>query len=104
MPLAFLQPPATDCRGALLRDPQAHHFCLWKLNFHCWCVNRGRGGGRGGGRGDKGKGDTAAHIYKIVKMIKDRNFEPVIVFSFSRRCVSSETPSTRLCKFSKMSL
>ncbi|EIE19880.1 HUA enhancer 2 [Coccomyxa subellipsoidea C-169] len=52
---------------------------------------RGRGRGRnsggrsGGGRGDKGKGDTAAHIYKIVKMIKDRNFEPVIVFSFSRR-------------------
>lgn len=60
-------------------------------------MDRGRGGGRGGGgRGDKGKGDTAAHIYKIVKMIKDRNFEPVIVFSFSRRYVGRTSPQISL--------
>lgn len=49
---------------------------------------RGRGGGRGEGRGGPGrgdKGDIAGNIYKIIKMIKEKNLEPVIVFSFSRR-------------------
>ena len=51
-------------------------------------VCRGRGGGRGEGRGGAGKGDKgdiAGNIYKIIKMIKEKNLEPVIVFSFSRR-------------------
>ncbi|KAL3642841.1 Helix-loop-helix protein 2 [Castilleja foliolosa] len=42
--------------------------------------------GRGGGR--IGKGGTASggsDIYKIVKMIMERKFQPVIIFSFSRR-------------------
>ncbi|CAM6102427.1 unnamed protein product [Calypogeia fissa] len=43
---------------------------------------RGKGG-RGGGRG--GGGDSKTDIYKIVKMIMERKFQPVIVFSFSRR-------------------
>ncbi|KAK9838518.1 hypothetical protein WJX81_004706 [Elliptochloris bilobata] len=48
---------------------------------------RGRGRGRGrGGRGDnKGGGDTADDISKILKLIQLRKFDPVIVFSFSRR-------------------
>lgn len=52
----------------------------------------GRGMGRGGrgGRGGKGRGSAGGtnggmDIYKIVKMIKERKFHPVIVFSFSRR-------------------
>ncbi len=49
-------------------------------------VGRGRGRSRGGGRGAKGDADVSVNIRKIIKMIKDRNFEPVIVFSFSRRC------------------
>jgi superfamily II RNA helicase len=52
------------------------------------CARRGRERGRGaGGRGDKAQADLATNIRKIIKMIKDRNYEPVIVFSFSRRCV-----------------
>ncbi|GFP79414.1 superkiller viralicidic activity 2-like 2 [Phtheirospermum japonicum] len=42
--------------------------------------------GRGGGR--IGKGGTTSggsDIYKIVKMIMERKFQPVIIFSFSRR-------------------
>jgi ATP-dependent RNA helicase DOB1 len=34
---------------------------------------------KGGGQGE------SSDIYKIVKMIMERNFQPVIVFSFSRR-------------------
>ena len=51
-------------------------------------MGRGRGGGRGAGRNGPGsgdKGDIAGNIYKIIKMIKEKNLEPVIVFSFSRR-------------------
>ncbi|XP_052733071.1 DExH-box ATP-dependent RNA helicase DExH10 isoform X2 [Vigna angularis] len=46
----------------------------------------GRRGGKGGGRGGKG-GNTSggSDIYKIVKMIMERKFQPVIIFSFSRR-------------------
>ena len=36
------------------------------------------------------KGDLAGNIYKIIKMIKDKSLEPVIVFSFSRRRVQSQ--------------
>ena len=43
---------------------------------------RGRGG-RLGGRG--GKGGSGSDCYKIVKMIMERNYEPVIVFAFSKR-------------------
>ncbi|KAI3427412.1 hypothetical protein D9Q98_010327 [Chlorella vulgaris] len=50
-------------------------------------------GGGGGGKGKKGGGvrDLAgaakeeSDIFKIVRMIADRNFDPVIVFSFSKR-------------------
>ena len=52
----------------------------------------GRGRGRGRGRGGRGRGtnkpdsgDLAADIIKILKMIKQRQLEPVIVFSFARR-------------------
>lgn len=52
---------------------------------------RGRGnqgGGRLGaaGKGAKGKGTGGpSDCYKIVKMIMERNYEPVIVFSFSKK-------------------
>lgn len=48
----------------------------------------GKGGGGGGGKGakgGKGSGGGGSDIYKIVKMIMERKFQPVIVFSFSRR-------------------
>jgi hypothetical protein len=45
------------------------------------CRDRGRGRGRGGGGGDTGE-----DIAKILKLIQMRKFDPVIVFSFSRRC------------------
>ncbi|CAK9224731.1 unnamed protein product [Sphagnum jensenii] len=45
---------------------------------------RSRGGG-GRGRGDRGGTGSSSDIYKIVKMIMERKFQPVIVFSFSRR-------------------
>ena len=55
----------------------------------------GRGRGRGRGRGGRGRGgnktdtgDVAADIMKILKMIKQRQLEPVIVFSFARRSAS----------------
>ncbi|KAG0627922.1 hypothetical protein M758_2G238400 [Ceratodon purpureus] len=58
---------------------------------------RGRGGGGRGGRGgDKGAG-SAVEITKIVKMIMDRKFQPVIVFSFSRReCEQYAAAMTKL--------
>jgi ATP-dependent RNA helicase DOB1 len=51
----------------------------------------GKGGGGGGGKG--GKGGKGRHkqqggpsdLFRIVKMIMDRNYDPVIVFSFSKR-------------------
>ena len=47
----------------------------------------GRGGGRGGGADDNPKSqDVASDLFKIIKLIKERNYDPVIVFSFSRRC------------------
>eukprot|EP00897_Mesotaenium_endlicherianum_P003950 jgi/Mesen1/3583/ME000020S03113 len=45
---------------------------------------KGLGGGRGGG-GAGGGGKDKSDVHKIVKMIKERSFHPVIVFSFSRR-------------------
>lgn len=45
----------------------------------------GRGGGRGDGDGRKGGGSLSEDLQKLVKLIHDRNFEPAIVFSFSRR-------------------
>ncbi|KAL9330066.1 hypothetical protein ACSQ67_005069 [Phaseolus vulgaris] len=50
----------------------------------------GRRGGKSGGRGGRGgRGGNASSggsdIYKIVKMIMERKFQPVIIFSFSRR-------------------
>ena len=58
-----------------------------------WGAQRGRGRGRGGrGRGGalqmsgrRDQGDIAADISKILKMIKQRSLEPVIIFSFARR-------------------
>ncbi|XP_038985720.1 DExH-box ATP-dependent RNA helicase DExH10 isoform X2 [Phoenix dactylifera] len=44
------------------------------------------GGAKAGGRIAKGgTASTGSDIYKIVKMIMERKFQPVIVFSFSRR-------------------
>ncbi|CAM6086182.1 unnamed protein product [Calypogeia fissa] len=50
-------------------------------NFQSTKAARGKGG-RGGGIG--AGGDSKTDIYKIVKMITERKFQPVIVFSFSR--------------------
>ncbi|MQL74862.1 hypothetical protein Taro_007241, partial [Colocasia esculenta] len=49
-------------------------------------VDGGRSGGKAGGRIAKGGNASAgSDIYKIVKMIMERKFQPVIIFSFSRR-------------------
>ncbi|KAH7431683.1 hypothetical protein KP509_08G061100 [Ceratopteris richardii] len=58
-------------------------------------------GGRGGAKGRGGGGggacaNTGLDVYKIVKMIKERKFQPVIVFSFSRRECEQYAMST--CK------
>ncbi|ESW32214.1 hypothetical protein PHAVU_002G303000 [Phaseolus vulgaris] len=47
----------------------------------------GRRGGKSGGRGGRGGNASSggSDIYKIVKMIMERKFQPVIIFSFSRR-------------------
>lgn len=49
----------------------------------------GRGGGRGGkaqtGRKGGAKDGAGSDIYKIVKMIMIKNYNPVIVFAFSKR-------------------
>ncbi len=49
----------------------------------------GGGGGKGkakGGKGGKGGGKGGpSDLFRIVKMIMDRNYDPVIVFSFSKR-------------------
>ncbi|CAI5461115.1 unnamed protein product [Closterium sp. Yama58-4] len=45
---------------------------------------RGAGGGGPGGGGGGGKKGEESDIYKIVKMIMQRQYDPVIVFSFSR--------------------
>jgi len=47
----------------------------------------GKGGGKGG-KGGKGKGkgtSGASSISKIVKMIVERNYDPVIIFAFSKK-------------------
>ncbi|XP_034048328.1 exosome RNA helicase MTR4 [Thalassophryne amazonica] len=47
------------------------------------------GGGSGGGkwdpRGRKGGTKGPSSVFKIVKMIMERNFQPVIIFSFSKK-------------------
>jgi ATP-dependent RNA helicase DOB1 len=43
----------------------------------------GRGGGRGGSDGRSKKGGS--DIYKIVKVIMEKNYDPVIIFAFSKR-------------------
>ncbi|XP_008421981.1 exosome RNA helicase MTR4 [Poecilia reticulata] len=46
------------------------------------------GGGSGGGKWDRNrKGGTKgpSSVFKIVKMIMERNFQPVIIFSFSKK-------------------
>lgn len=52
--------------------------------------DRRKSGGRGGGRGDgkdgkQGGGSVSEDLQKLVGLIKDKKFEPAIVFSFSRR-------------------
>uniref|UniRef100_A0A0C9RKJ1 TSA: Wollemia nobilis Ref_Wollemi_Transcript_13665_3749 transcribed RNA sequence n=1 Tax=Wollemia nobilis TaxID=56998 RepID=A0A0C9RKJ1_9CONI len=42
-------------------------------------------GGTKGSRGGNNSGGGGSDIYRIVKMIMERKFQPVIVFSFSRR-------------------
>lgn len=62
---------------------------MWQIMklglFFC----RGRGRGRGGRGDSRGGGDTAEDISKILKLIQLRHFDPVIVFSFSRRHAAS---------------
>ena len=58
----------------------------------------GRGRGRGGGRGG-GRAGAMKDCYKIVKMVMDRQYDPVIVFSFAKR----ETESYAL-QMSKLDL
>jgi hypothetical protein len=43
------------------------------------------GGGAGGGKKKKKGGKSGTDIYKIVRMIMERKYEPVIIFSFSKR-------------------
>ena len=47
----------------------------------------GKGGGKGGKGKGKGKGGTSgpSSISKIVKMIVERNYDPVIIFAFSKK-------------------
>ncbi|KAJ4709181.1 DExH-box ATP-dependent RNA helicase [Melia azedarach] len=47
--------------------------------------NRSEGGRASGRMAKGGSGSGGSDIYKIVKMIMERKFQPVIVFSFSRR-------------------
>ena len=49
----------------------------------CCAVLLPQGGKKGGAAG--GQAEEPSDIFKIVKMIVDRNFDPVIVFSFSKR-------------------
>ena len=44
----------------------------------------GAGAREAGGRGRKG-GQRGSNCFKVVKMIMERQLQPVIVFSFSRR-------------------
>lgn len=44
----------------------------------------GAGGRDAGGRGKRG-GQRGSNCFKVVKMIMERQLQPVIVFSFSRR-------------------
>ncbi|KAK7251471.1 hypothetical protein RIF29_34702 [Crotalaria pallida] len=57
-------------------------FVKKKLDSSKGAKSNGRGG-RGAGSGSGGGGGS--DIYKIVKMIMERKFQPVIIFSFSRR-------------------
>ncbi len=45
------------------------------------------GGGKGHRDGSRGgnRRNTGSDCYKIVKMIMERNYQPVIVFSFSKK-------------------
>ena len=51
--------------------------------LHAPCCAAPQGGKKGGAVG--GQAEEPSDIFKIVKMIVDRNFDPVIVFSFSKR-------------------
>ena len=54
----------------------------------------GRGGRGRGGRGDgdadrrNAGGDLGADVIKLLKLIKQREIQPVIVFAFSRKCAT----------------
>lgn len=66
----------------------------------------GEGGGGGGeknGGGDEGKkrikkkgNKGPSDVYKVVKLIRDRNYDPVIVFAFSKR--DCETLALQMAK------
>lgn len=56
-----------------------------------------KGDQRGRRGGIAGKDPTQTNIFKIVKMIMERNFAPVIVFSFSKKdCESFAMQMTKL--------
>lgn len=56
-----------------------------------------KGNQRGYKGGARGKDPTQTDIFKVVKMIMERNFAPVIVFSFSKKdCEVYATQMTKL--------
>lgn len=56
-----------------------------------------KGDQRGRRGGISGKDPSQSDIFKIVKMIMERNFAPVIVFSFSKKdCELFATQMTKL--------
>lgn len=57
----------------------------------------GKGDERGRKGGIKSKDPQQTDIFKVVKMIMERNFAPVIVFSFSKKdCETYAMQMTRL--------
>ena len=81
----------------LLVNPQANPQGALTVQ---WCNALRLLPGRGGGRGPKGgAGDPGVHVHKIIKMIKDKGLDPVIVFSFSRRSAPFP-PTTSPCSCS----
>ena len=54
-------------------------------------ANRTETGGGGSGDG-KGKGEEMKHleVYKIVKMIADKNYDPCIVFTFDKKMIEEQ--------------
>lgn len=66
---------------------------------------KGRPGAKSGKGGKRGSSDTGPNekpdIYKIVRMCMERNYDPLIVFSFSKKeCENLAKQVGRLCETS----